>query len=586
MAVKKTKKLSGQTEVTTINTNQKFPMTDTNGLVTLISAANLKTALMKDLDTSTASAGAYALGDFTTFDAALEAAKKPQVSGDNSIFLIRFTVNSEKKSGAIIQQVGDYRTLQTVIYDGGFRSRHIWFTDSNRTTIHDGYNSALTGSFIDEMRWNYDRNAYDLYFKDNKLHGEQTSDGYVELTKPVPTATTTNDGLMSKSQVSTLAALNTANSQRKVEFTSLDSMTTLDYVKRGISVYSVMNGGKEIGVLHMFTCYNGHAICQRFITSNNVSADGTINVTNHDHYPPKTYFRYYARNYESDFGSYALENGKWTKWMQEETERSNNYIKKKKTKKQNVTLVAKRAIPPRPRKGMVYVFSDGAQLKFPPSYFDAGNLITVDSSRYSIRMDSKWVDLTSTVKITKDNYATYATQEASDGTVTGSVMLLLKSTAGKPCKVEITSEGQKSTSEKHVVTIGDETLNVLTENTPIGTKWVWVNNRICPKQNPVPDLSGIYTEDEFEQLQQKFRFLKRSRCLIRTCTVEDNKNTWTFIRKEKRWRLCGTERLIAGNCLVKITRKKHEDGDIYSCVSYQRASDQTDMYRLRKMVKD
>ncbi len=50
MAVKKTKKLSGQTEVTTINTNQKFPITDTNGKVTLISLANLKTALLAGMD--------------------------------------------------------------------------------------------------------------------------------------------------------------------------------------------------------------------------------------------------------------------------------------------------------------------------------------------------------------------------------------------------------------------------------------------------------------------------------------------------------------------------------------------------------
>ena len=31
MAVKKTKKLSGQATVTTINTDQKFPVTDANG---------------------------------------------------------------------------------------------------------------------------------------------------------------------------------------------------------------------------------------------------------------------------------------------------------------------------------------------------------------------------------------------------------------------------------------------------------------------------------------------------------------------------------------------------------------------------
>ena len=38
--------MSGQATVTTINTDQKFPMTDANGKVTLISLANLKTALL------------------------------------------------------------------------------------------------------------------------------------------------------------------------------------------------------------------------------------------------------------------------------------------------------------------------------------------------------------------------------------------------------------------------------------------------------------------------------------------------------------------------------------------------------------
>ena len=50
MAVKKTKKLSGQTTVTTINTDQKIPVTDANGKVTLISLANLKTALLAGMN--------------------------------------------------------------------------------------------------------------------------------------------------------------------------------------------------------------------------------------------------------------------------------------------------------------------------------------------------------------------------------------------------------------------------------------------------------------------------------------------------------------------------------------------------------
>ena len=50
MAVKKTKKLSGQETVATINNDQKFPVTDANGKVTLISLANLKTALLAGMN--------------------------------------------------------------------------------------------------------------------------------------------------------------------------------------------------------------------------------------------------------------------------------------------------------------------------------------------------------------------------------------------------------------------------------------------------------------------------------------------------------------------------------------------------------
>ena len=50
MAVKKTKKLSGQNTVTTINNDQKFPITDANGKVTLASLATLKAAVLAGMN--------------------------------------------------------------------------------------------------------------------------------------------------------------------------------------------------------------------------------------------------------------------------------------------------------------------------------------------------------------------------------------------------------------------------------------------------------------------------------------------------------------------------------------------------------
>ena len=59
MAAKKTKKLSGQETVTTINNDQKFPVTDTNGKVTLISLANLKAALMAGMNLDSINDGIF-----------------------------------------------------------------------------------------------------------------------------------------------------------------------------------------------------------------------------------------------------------------------------------------------------------------------------------------------------------------------------------------------------------------------------------------------------------------------------------------------------------------------------------------------
>lgn len=59
MAVKQTKKLSTVTTVTTVESNQKFPMTDTNGKVTLITLANLKTALLDGVNLNTMYDGVF-----------------------------------------------------------------------------------------------------------------------------------------------------------------------------------------------------------------------------------------------------------------------------------------------------------------------------------------------------------------------------------------------------------------------------------------------------------------------------------------------------------------------------------------------
>lgn len=56
---RKTKLLSGQTEVSTVNTNQSLILTDTNGKVTRISLSNLKKALFDGFDVNAAFDGVF-----------------------------------------------------------------------------------------------------------------------------------------------------------------------------------------------------------------------------------------------------------------------------------------------------------------------------------------------------------------------------------------------------------------------------------------------------------------------------------------------------------------------------------------------
>lgn len=58
---KQTKKLTAQTTVTTVTTAQKFPMTDANGNVTLITLVNLKAVLMGGLNLNALEDGVFVM---------------------------------------------------------------------------------------------------------------------------------------------------------------------------------------------------------------------------------------------------------------------------------------------------------------------------------------------------------------------------------------------------------------------------------------------------------------------------------------------------------------------------------------------
>lgn len=68
------------------------------------------------------------------------AAKEPNISGDNRINIIRYTVNSSNKSGLILQQVGSNVTTQILLWDATMYRRDIHFTNESRTEIDTWYN--------------------------------------------------------------------------------------------------------------------------------------------------------------------------------------------------------------------------------------------------------------------------------------------------------------------------------------------------------------------------------------------------------------------------------------------------------------
>lgn len=92
-----------------------------------------KSGLMTSGDKIKLDTNIYNLGYFNTSGDAEQAASQPEISGNNEIALIQYRYGL--KSGLIIQQVGDFRTLQILLLDGGNSARWINFTDSTRTKV-------------------------------------------------------------------------------------------------------------------------------------------------------------------------------------------------------------------------------------------------------------------------------------------------------------------------------------------------------------------------------------------------------------------------------------------------------------------
>lgn len=160
----------------------------------------------------------YDLGDYTSAGSAENAVKAPSISGNNNITLIYFTVNSSKKAGLILQQVGDIRTTQFYIWDGMIYARWINFTDNTRTTLHstgNWYKQAST-----HIKYDPSSRKIGLTFLGNNDINNPTE------TAILPLASSTQAGLMSTTEYTIVQEASSFLSKLKTAFntTNLDEI--------------------------------------------------------------------------------------------------------------------------------------------------------------------------------------------------------------------------------------------------------------------------------------------------------------------------------------------------------------------------
>ena len=139
-----------------------------------------------DVDTD----GIYRLGEFSTFDNAMNAAAIANVAGNAQITKMLFTSN--ENNGIIEQFVHSNQSTQEVTWNGGFRMRIITFTDKTRTEVNrisDWYWSKPTELFYDVSQHKIALTRFD----DGRTWGLSGCFGAVEI----PEATINNAGLLS-----------------------------------------------------------------------------------------------------------------------------------------------------------------------------------------------------------------------------------------------------------------------------------------------------------------------------------------------------------------------------------------------------
>lgn len=133
---------------------------------------------------------AYArdLGNFESEEAALNALKDIEISGNSNIVHVHCTYAYGAMSITMMQSIENDYCRQIIFNKSKLYQRAIYFTNGERTEI--SYAEDWSCLFGDRLQWDSGENKYVLRQFDLSFNQKYTD--------PIPTATANNDGLMSK----------------------------------------------------------------------------------------------------------------------------------------------------------------------------------------------------------------------------------------------------------------------------------------------------------------------------------------------------------------------------------------------------
>lgn len=173
-----------------------------NKTLTIERASSAKAGVMTAEDkTKLDNLTAYArdLGNFESEEAALNALKDIEISGNSNIVHVHCTYANGAMSITMMQSIENDYCRQIIFNKSKLYQRAIYFTNGERTEI--SYAEDWSCLFGDRLQWDSGENKYVLRQFDLSFNQEYT--------EPIPTATTTNDGLMSKEDKQLLEKIKT-----------------------------------------------------------------------------------------------------------------------------------------------------------------------------------------------------------------------------------------------------------------------------------------------------------------------------------------------------------------------------------------